>query len=116
MVEGDTQLNLIYEMGSRLGVIVAASVFVMITQNPRQYLVVVFMNVVREGTEVFVDPLWPVADTPFSPTADFLIHVVIVAIEVAALVTVWKIIRQADRAEVESADIANRNATEQAAL
>lgn len=102
-VEGDPQLNLIYEMGSRLGVMVAASVFVMVTQNPRQYLVVLFMNVVREGTEMFVDPLWPVADAPFSPTVDFLIHVVIVAIEVAAFVSVLKIIRQADNAEVEPA-------------
>ena len=98
-VQGDPQLNLIYEMGSRLGVIVAASIFVMVTQNLRQYLVVLFMNVVREGTEMFVDPLWPVADAPLSPTADFLFHVVIVAIEVAAFVTVLKIIRREDHAE-----------------
>ncbi len=93
-VEGDPQLNLIYEMGSRLGVIVIASVFVMITQNPMQYLVVLIMNVFREGTEMIIDPLWPVADAPFSPTADFIIHVVIVAIEIAALLTVLKIVKQ----------------------
>ncbi len=52
---------------------------------------------------MFVDPLWPVADAPFSPTVDFLIHVVIVAIEVTPFVTVLKITRQADNAEVEPA-------------
>ncbi len=90
-VEGDPQLNLVYEMGSRLGVMVVASVFVMITQNPLQYLVVLLMNVIRESSEGIIDPLFPVADAPASPAVDFGIHVVIVAIEVAALVTVWRI-------------------------
>lgn len=97
-VVGDPSLNLIYEMGARLGVIVIGSLFVMITQDPKQYLVVLVMNVFREGQEMFIDPLYPVADAPFSPTADFLIHVVIVAIEIAALVTVIKIVRQQDQA------------------
>ncbi len=100
LVDGDPQLNLIYEMGSRLGVIALASIFVMITQNPVQYLVVLLMNVLREGGEMFIDPLYPVADAPASPAVDFGIHVVIVLIEVAALVTVWKIARQEKGAPV----------------
>ena len=95
-VEGDGNLNLIYEMGSRLGVMVIISVFVMITQNPTQYVVVLIMNVFREGGETIVDPLWPVADAQASQLVDFLIHVVIVAIEIAALVTVWRIARRND--------------------
>jgi hypothetical protein len=91
-VEGDPALNLIYEMGARLTVMVVASIFVMITQNPRQYLVVLIMNVVRESMEGVIDPLFPVADAPSSPMVDFLIHVVIVAIEVAALVVVARIV------------------------
>lgn len=93
-VEGDPQLNLIYEMGSRLGVIVAASIFVMITQDPKQYLVVLFMNVIRESAEGVIDPLYPVADAPFSPGVDVAMHVVIVAIEIAAFVAVWKIVKR----------------------
>ncbi|MGH1489870.1 MAG: hypothetical protein ACRBK7_10835 [Acidimicrobiales bacterium] len=92
--EGDPALNLIYEMGARLAVMVVASIFVMITQNPRQYLVVLIMNVVRESLEGVIDPLYPVADAPAAPLADFLIHVVIVAIEVAALVVVARIVRR----------------------
>lgn len=93
-VQGDPSLNLIYEMGARLGVIAVASVFVMITQDPRQYLVVLIMNVFREGQEMIIDPLFPVADAPAPPIVDFFIHVVIVAIEIAALLTVLKIARQ----------------------
>ncbi len=92
--EGDPALNLIYEMGARLAVMVIASIFVMITQNPVQYLVVLIMNVARESMEGVIDPLFPVADAPASPMADFLIHVVIVAIEVAALVVVARIVKR----------------------
>ena len=97
-VTGDPQLNFIYEMGSRLFVMVVASVFVMVTQNPRQYLVVLVMNVVRESFEGIIDPLWPVADAPAPPWVDFAIHVAIVAIELAALITVWKIAKNEDAA------------------
>ncbi len=95
-VEGDANLNFIYEMGARLGVMVIASVYVMITQDPKQYLVVLIMNVAREAQEGIIDPLWPVADAPAPPLVDFLIHVVIVAIEVAALVAVYRIVKGAD--------------------
>lgn len=93
-VETDAQLNLNYEMGSRLGAMIVVSIFVMITQNPLQYLVVLIMNVFRESTEMIIDPLYPVANADFSPTTDVLIHVVIVAIELAALITVAKIVKQ----------------------
>ncbi len=98
VTEGDPALNLIYEMGARLTVMVVASIFVMITQNPKQYLVVLIMNVVRESMEGVIDPLYPVADAPAGPLVDFLIHVVIVAIEVGALVTVARMVRREDRA------------------
>ena len=100
-VEGDPQLNLIYEMGARLAVMVVASIFVMITQNPLQYIVVLLMNVVREAQEGIIDPLWPVADAQAGPMADFIIHVIIVAIEIAALVTVVKISRQDPSPEIQ---------------
>ncbi len=93
-VEGVPTLNLIYEMGARTLVMALASIFVMITQNPKQYLVVLLMNVLREGQEMIIDPLYPLLNAPSSPTVDFWIHVVIVAIEVWALVSVYKISRK----------------------
>ena len=52
---------------------IAASVFVLITQNPHQYLVVLFMSIFREGQETIIDPLFPYANAA-PPMADFVIH------------------------------------------
>jgi len=90
-VEGIPMLNLVYEMGARTLVMALASIYVMITQDPKQFLVVLFMNIIREGQEMIIDPLYPVLNAPVSPTADFWIHVVIIIIEIAAFVTVFKI-------------------------
>ena len=92
-VEGAPMLNLVYEMGARTLVMVIASIYVLITQNPKQYLVVLLMNIVREGQEMIIDPLFPVSNAPVSPTADFWIHVVIVAIEIWAFIAVFRLIR-----------------------
>jgi len=93
-VEGVPMLNLVYEMGARTFVMVIASVYVLITQNPKQYLVVLLMNIVREGQEMIIDPLFPVLNAPVSPTADFWIHVVIVAIEILAFIAVFRLARK----------------------
>ena len=59
-VKGTPMLNLVYEMGARTFVMVIASVYVLITQDPKQFLVVLLMNIVREGQEMIIDPLFPV--------------------------------------------------------
>jgi len=88
---GSPMLNLVYEMGARTLVMVIASVYVMMTQDPKQFLVVLLMNIVREGQEMIIDPMYPVLNAPASPTADFWIHVVIVAIEILAFIAVYRI-------------------------
>ena len=90
LVEGTPMLNLVYEMGARTLVMVIASIYVMITQNSKQFLVVLLMNIFREGQEMIIDPLYPILNAPVSPTADFWIHVVIVAIEILAFIVVFK--------------------------
>ena len=90
LVEGTPMLNLVYEMGARTLVMVIASIYVMITQNPKQFLVVLLINIFREGQEMIIDPLYPILNAPVSPTADFWIHVVIVAIEILAFIVVFK--------------------------
>ncbi len=90
-VSSAPMLNLVYEMGARTFVMVIASIFVMITQNSKQYIVVLLMNVVRETQEMVIDPLYPVLNAPATPMVDFGIHVVIVAIEVLALIIVFRI-------------------------
>ncbi len=93
-VEGNPMLNLVYEMGARTLVMAIVSIYVMITQNPKQFLVVLLMNIIREGQEMIIDPLYPVLNAPASPTADFWIHVVIVVIEILAFVAVYKIAKK----------------------
>ena len=94
VVEGVPMLNLVYEMGARTLVMALASIYVMLTQDPKQFLVVLLMNVIREGQEMIIDPLYPVLNAPVSPAADFWIHVVIVIIEIAAFITVFKLTKK----------------------
>lgn len=90
-VEGVPTLNLIYEMGARTFVMVLASLYVIATQNPKQYLVVLLMNIFRESQEMVIDPMFPLSNAPATPTVDFWIHVVIVAIEIWAFIVVYRI-------------------------
>ena len=96
-VNGTPDLNLVYEMGGRTLTMAAASIFVMITQNARQFLVVLFMNILREGTETIIDPLFPIANAPASPAMDFGMHVVVVAIEILACIMVWKSLKKSSQ-------------------
>ena len=96
-VKGIPTLNLIYEMGARTLVMALGAIFVLITQDPKQFLVVLFMNIFREGQEMIIDPLFPLSNAPASPIVDFGIHVVIVAIEILAFIAVFKIVKQEDK-------------------
>ena len=93
-IQGVPDLNIMYTTAGRLTAMVAASIFVLITQNPNQYLVVLFMSILREGQEMFIDPLFPYANAPVPPIVDFGMHVVIVALEIAAFIVVYRIARQ----------------------
>jgi len=93
-IQGVPNQNIIYTTAARLTAMVAASIFVLITQNPNQYLVVLFMSILREGQEMFIDPLFPYANAPVPPIVDFGMHVVIVALEIAAFIVVYRITRQ----------------------
>ena len=90
LVESTPMKNLVYEMGARTLVMVIASIYVMITQSPKQFLVVLLMNIFREGQEMIIDPLYPILNAPASPITDFWIHVVIIAIEILAFIVVFK--------------------------
>ena len=93
-IEGDPDKNVLYTTAGRLVAMIGASLFVLMTQNPAQHAVVWFMSILREGQEMIIDPLFPYANSPAAPIADFGIHVVIVALEIAAFVTVYRISRQ----------------------
>ena len=93
-IQGVPDQNVIYTTAGRLVAMIAASIFVLITQSPNQYLVVLFMSIFREGQEMFIDPLFPYANAPAPPIVDFGMHVVIVALEIAAFIVVYRLARQ----------------------
>ncbi len=93
-IQSVADLNIIYTTAGRLTAMAAASIFVLITQNPYQHLVIWLMSIFREGQEMFIDPLFPYANAPASPMVDFGVHVVIIALEIAAFVVVYRITRQ----------------------
>jgi len=92
-LSGIADLNLSYEFASRTFVMAIISLFAIITQNPHYFLVVLLTNILREGFETIIDPLFPLINAPMSPTGDFILHVIIVLIELWAFITVFKIIR-----------------------
>ena len=93
-IQSVPDLNIMYTTAGRLTAMIAASIFVLITQNPNQYLVVLLMSILREGQEMFIDPLFPYANAPVPPIVDFGMHVVIIALEIAAFIVVYRITRQ----------------------
>ncbi len=96
-IEGDPDKNVLYTTAGRLVAMIGASIFVLVTQNPAQHAVVWFMGILRESQEMFIDPLFPYANSPAAPIADFGVHVVIVALEIAAFVTVYRLWKQESR-------------------
>ena len=93
-INGVPDLNIVYTTAARLLAMVAITVMVVITQNPQQYLVVLLMSILREGQEMFIDPIYPYANSPASPAADVGMHIVIVSLEIAAFLTVLRRVRQ----------------------
>jgi hypothetical protein len=95
-IQGVPNLNIIYTTAGRLVAMIAVSVFVLVTQNPNQYLIVLFMSIFREGQEMFIDPLFPYANAG-SPLVDVGMHVVIVALEIWAFIIVYRIAKKENK-------------------
>ena len=92
-IEGVPNLKIIYTTEGRLVAMIAASVFVLITLNPHQNLVVLFMSFFREGHETIIDPIFPYANAA-AAIADFVIHLVIVALEIWAFIIVYRMTKK----------------------
>ena len=93
-IEGEADQNVLYTTAARLLAMIVASAFVLWTQNPSQMVVVLLMSVLREGQEAFIDPNFPRGDSPLSPTTVAIFQAIIVAIEIAALVVVARLVRR----------------------
>ena len=79
--EGIPNLHLLCAFGARTATIALLSIVVTIAQNLRYFLVILLMNLFREGFEKFIDLLHTLANALLSPMLDFIMHIVIIAIE-----------------------------------
>ena len=86
----DASLNLVYATAGRMLATIVATIFVIILQSPPAFLAILLMSMVREGQEMIIQPLFPYANSPASPTAMFILHALMFAIELAAFITVLR--------------------------
>ena len=85
-IEGIPNKNLIYEFAGRTGTMAIISILILLSQDVKLFIIMFVMNVFREGQETIIDPLYPLANAPVDPTTDLILHIIIVAIEVLALI------------------------------
>ncbi len=86
--------NLAYEFGARTLTMALVSIAVMVWQRVEPFLALFLMNVLREGQETIIDPLYPLANAPVSPVWDIVTHLVIVGIEVWAFIRLYQIMQR----------------------
>ena len=91
--EGIPNKNLIYEFAGRTGTMAVISILIMLSQDVKLFIIMFVMNVFREGQETIIDPLYPLANAPVYPTTDLILHIIIVAIEIMALLKLINIFK-----------------------
>ena len=93
ITEGIPNKNLIYEFASRTGTMAVISILIMLSQDVKLFIIMFVMNVFREGQETIIDPLYPLVNAPVDPTTDLILHIIIVAIEIMALLKLINIFK-----------------------
>ncbi len=91
--DGAPNLNIIYTTAGRLMAMAAAFIFVLYTQNPQQYLVVLLLSIFKDTQQAFIDPLFPYANAA-SAEVDFGMHFAIVVLEIWAFIVVYRVAKQ----------------------
>lgn len=89
--------NLVYEFAGRTATMAIVSIFMMLSQNVKLFVAMFLMNLLREAQETIIDPLFPLANAPASPTWDLITHIVIVAIELVAFIKLYKMSKELKR-------------------
>ena len=90
-IEGIPNKNLIYEFAGRTGTMAIVSILILLSQDVKLFIIMFVMNVLREGQETIIDPMYPLVNAPVTPTIDLVMHIIIVAIEIGALAQLIKI-------------------------
>ena len=83
--------NLIYEFAARTATMAIVSIIILFSQDIKLFLLMFILNILREGQETIIDPLFPLINAPISPMWDLILHVIIVIIEIIALLQLYKL-------------------------
>ena len=67
------------------------SILILFSQNIKLFIIMFMMNVLRQGQETIIDPLFTLANAPITLTVDFILHAIIVSIEIGTLIKLIKI-------------------------
>lgn len=98
-VETIADQRFVYEFAARTLTMAVVSAVIVFWQRVELFIVMFIMNLLREGQETIIDPLFPSADIPgFPPILDLAMHLVIVAVQAFALYQLYRVWR-ATRAE-----------------
>ncbi|HBI01440.1 MAG TPA: hypothetical protein DDY18_07430 [Flavobacterium sp.] len=76
------------ELAGRTLAMFLIGVIVMISRNPHYFVVLFILNIVRETNETFVDTIY---ETDKSPIVNVVVHLVVIALEVWALIKAYKV-------------------------
>ncbi len=95
--------NLAYEFGARTLTMALVSIVIMVWQRAEPFLAMFLMNILREGQETIIDPIFPLANAPVSPMWDVVMHLVIVGAEVWAFVRLYQIVQRQRAASLRAA-------------
>ena len=101
-IQSVSDYNLVYEFAARTLTMAIVSLFIMFSQDVKLFIPMFLMNLLREIQETVIDPLFPLVNAPVSPTWDIIIHVVIVAIELAAFIKLYKLSKALKRNDSET--------------
>ena len=96
-ITGVPDKNLVYEFAGRTGTMAIISILIMLSQDVKLFIIMFLMNVLREGQETIIDPLYPLINAPVSPITDLILHLVIVSIEIIALLKLFGIYKMNKR-------------------
>ena len=92
--QGIANQNLIFEFAARTLTMAVVSILIVLSQDTKLYIVMFIMNILREGQETIIDPMYPLLNAPVTPKTDLILHLVIVGIEFIALLSLVKIFRK----------------------
>ncbi|MGH8477667.1 MAG: hypothetical protein ACRER2_18205 [Methylococcales bacterium] len=97
-INGVVDQQAVYVLAGRNAMMAIVSIAVLLSQNPKYFVVAFLMNFLRELQDMFIVPMNSAADAPMPPVLNFLVFLLLFVIpELIALIKLYKISNQLDK-------------------